>query len=202
MILGTVVVLGATRIAIGEFSWRDLVAIAAMCVVYPFGEWAIHVYLLHAKPVRWRGKRVELPTTRDHRYHHQHPNNLMTLLLDAKELAEILLLAVPFVCAVGALPLLVAFGDVPVGPLVSAALTGAILVGVYEWAHYLIHTAYVPRTARLPRGLAKPPPAPLQERALLARDHEHRRRPRPRHPPRPARCPRSNTARTLDPGPG
>ena len=147
MILGTVVVLGALRLAIGEFSWRDLVAIAAMCVVYPFGEWAIHVYLLHAKPVRWRGKRVELPTTRDHRYHHEHPNNLMTLLLDAKELAEILLLAVPFVCALGAVPLLIAFGGVPVGPLVTAALTGAILVGVYEWVHYLIHTAYVPKTA-------------------------------------------------------
>jgi hypothetical protein len=118
------VILGVARIAIGELSWRDLVAVAAMTVIYPFGEWAIHVYLLHAKPVRWRGRRVELPTTRDHRYHHEHPNNLMTLLLDAKELAEILLLAVPVVVGLGAVPLIVAFGGIPAGPLVSAALTG------------------------------------------------------------------------------
>src|SRR5436853_6957738 len=40
----------AARIAVGEFSWRDIAAVAAMLVIYPFGEWAIHVYLLHMPP--------------------------------------------------------------------------------------------------------------------------------------------------------
>jgi hypothetical protein len=118
-----------------------------MLVVYTFGEWAIHVYLLHAKPIRVRGRAVELPTTRDHRYHHRHPNNLMTLLLDAKELAQLLLLAVPAVVLVGGLLVGLVAGPLPIGALVSAALAGYVLVGVYEWTHYLIHTAYVPRTA-------------------------------------------------------
>jgi hypothetical protein len=115
-------------------------------VIYPFGEWAIHVYLLHAKPITVRGRRYELPTTRDHRYHHRHPNNLMTLLLDKKELAELLLLAVPLVVAVIGLAIGALTGSVPWGAMCSAAIAGYLLVGVYEWTHYLIHTAYVPRT--------------------------------------------------------
>jgi hypothetical protein len=147
MILGAIVTLAAVRVAIDEpLTWQDAVAVAAMAVVYPFGEWAIHVYLLHAKPIELRGRRFELPTTRDHRYHHRHPNNLMTLLLDAKELAEILLLAVPFVVTVGGLVVLLITGTLPVGPMLSAAIAGYVLVGVYEWTHYLIHTAYRPRT--------------------------------------------------------
>ena len=98
MIAGAVLALVAVRVLIDEpLTWRDAVAVAAMLVIYPFGEWAIHVYLLHAKPIAIRGRRFELPTTRDHRYHHRHPNNLFTLLLSPKELAELLLLAVPLV---------------------------------------------------------------------------------------------------------
>ena len=146
MILAAILALIAVRIAIGEVGWEDAVAVAAMVVVYPFGEWAIHVYLLHAKPIEIRGRRYELPTTRDHRYHHRHPNNLMTLLLDVKELAELLLLAVPLTVAVGGLLVGLVAGPVPAGALVSAAIAGYVLVGVYEWTHYLIHTAYRPRT--------------------------------------------------------
>jgi Fatty acid hydroxylase superfamily len=147
MILGAIAVLAVVRALIGELDWRDAAAVGAMLVVYPFGEWAIHVCLLHAKPIRIRGRLVELPTTRDHRYHHRHPNNLMTLLLDAKELAQLLLLAVPAVVLVGGLLVGLIAGPVPVGALISAALAGYVLVGVYEWTHYLIHTAYVPKTA-------------------------------------------------------
>jgi Fatty acid hydroxylase superfamily len=147
MILGAISALAVVRALIGDLTWRDAVAVGAMLVVYPFGEWAIHVYLLHAKPMRVRGRTIELPTTRDHRYHHRHPNNLMTLLLDAKELAQLLLLAVPAVILVGGLLVGLVAGPVPIGALISAALAGYVLVGVYEWTHYLIHTAYVPRTA-------------------------------------------------------
>ena len=201
MIGGAVLALVAIRVLIDEpLTWRDAVAVATMAVVYPFGEWAIHVYLLHAKPITLRGRTFELPTTRDHRYHHRHPNNLFTLLLNAKELAELLLLAVPAVVVVGGLVVGLVAGEVPWGALVSGAICGYVLVGVYEWTHYLIHTAYRPRSPRLPAHLAQPPPAPLQERALLARDHQHARRPRAGHRPRPAPGPRSETARTLDPG--
>jgi sterol desaturase/sphingolipid hydroxylase (fatty acid hydroxylase superfamily) len=147
MIGGAIAALVALRVLINEpLGWRDAVAVAAMAIIYPFGEWAIHVYLLHAKPIELRGRRYELPTTRDHRYHHRHPNNLMTLLLDAQELAELLLIAVPVVVVAGGLLIGLIAGAVPVGALISAAIAGYVLVGVYEWTHFLIHTAYVPRS--------------------------------------------------------
>jgi hypothetical protein len=200
MILAAIIALAVARALIGDLGWRDAVAVAAMLVVYPFGEWAIHVYLLHAKPIRIGERRVELPTTRDHRYHHRHPNNLMTLLLDPKELAELLLIAVPAVVLVGGVLVGLAAGSVPIGALVSAALTGYVLVGVYEWTHYLIHTAYVPRTAAYRR---------------VWRNHRlhHFKNERYWHGitntvadrvlgtmPDQADIPRSSTARTLDPG--
>ena len=37
-------------------------------------------------------------------------------------------------------------GPVPLGAMISAAIAGYCMVFVYEWTHFLIHTAYVPRT--------------------------------------------------------
>jgi hypothetical protein len=75
-----------------------------------------------------------------------HPNNLSTLLLDPKELAELLLLAVPLVVAAGGIAVGLIAGGIPWAAMVSAAICGYVLVGVYEWTHYLIHTAYRPRS--------------------------------------------------------
>ena len=64
---GAIVAAGALtdRPWICSFTWRDAVAAAAMLLVYPFGEWAIHVHLLHmGAPSRFRGRRVELATAR------------------------------------------------------------------------------------------------------------------------------------------
>ena len=74
----------------------------------------------------------------------------------------------------------------------------AIMVG-YEWTHYLVHSDYRPRSRVVPLGVAQPPAAPLQERALLVHRH-HRRHGRPavRHlPRRPAAVETSPTVRQL-----
>ena len=201
MILGAIAALVVVRALLGPLDWRDAVAVAAMAVIYPFGEWAIHVYLLHAKPIELRGRRYELPTTRDHRYHHRHPNNLMTLLLDPQEFGELLLIAIPVVVGIGGLVVSLIFGGVPLGVLVSAAITGYVLVGVYEWTHFLIHTAYVPRS-RYYRGVWRNHRLhhfknehywhgitnDLSDRVLGTNPDQRE-------------VPRSETARTLDPGP-
>ena len=201
MIFGAIAVLVMVRALIGDVTWRDAVAAGAMLVVYPFGEWAIHVYLLHAKPIEVRGNTYELPTTREHRVHHRDPNNLMQLLLFGKQLGQLLLLAVPLVAGVGALLVGLVAGPVPIGAFVSAWIAGAVLVGVYEWTHYLIHTAYAPRTAtyrsiwrnhRLHHfknehywhGITN-----TVADHVLGTDPDHHE------------VPRSETARTLDPGP-
>jgi hypothetical protein len=130
----------ALRLALGDPTWRDAAAAVAMVVVYVFGEWAIHVYLLHLKPFRFRGRRVELATAKAHREHHEAPNHLGLILLAPLEAAALLLLAVPVVLAVFSIFL-------PVRALVTAAFAGYILIGIYEWTHFLIHTAYRPRSA-------------------------------------------------------
>ena len=147
MILGAIALLVAIRVLTGEpLTWRDGVAVAVMLVVYPFGEWAIHVYLLHAKPIERNGRKYLLPTTREHGVHHRDPNNLFQLLLFPKQLAQLLLIAVPFVVFAVGIPIGLIAGGVPWAALLTGAIAGYVLVGVYEWVHYLIHTAYVPRT--------------------------------------------------------
>jgi Fatty acid hydroxylase superfamily len=202
MIAGAVVVVAAVRIAIGDFSWRDLVAVAAMLVVYPFGEWAIHVYLLHMKPFDIAGRRVEPPAARDHREHHEQPNDLSLILLAEKELAQLLLLAVPATVALGALVIGLLAGAVPVGPLVSAVLAGYCAIFVYEWTHFLIHTAHRPRS-RYYRAI-------WRNHRLHHFKNEHFWHGITNNVsdrvlgtnPEQSSVPRSRTARTLDPGPG
>ena len=146
-VIGTgILLLLVVRMAIGDFGWRDPVAAMAMLVVYPFGEWAIHVYLLHMRPFRVAGRRIDPPAARSHRAHHREPNDLSMILLEPKELVELLLGAVPVTIALGALLVTLAAGPIPIGPLVTAALTGYVAIFVYEWTHFLIHTAHRPQS--------------------------------------------------------
>jgi hypothetical protein len=141
-----IVALVVTRVAIGDPTWRDAIAVGVMLAVYPFGEWAIHVYLLHMPKFRFRGREVEALPARNHREHHEAPDDLSQLLLEPRELGALLLGSVPF--TVGLLTGLVtlAVGSPPIGAVVSAALTGYCCVFVYEWTHFLIHTAVRPRS--------------------------------------------------------
>lgn len=142
-----IVALAVIRVVIGDVTWRDAVAIAGMVAIYPFGEWAIHVYLLHAKPLRFRGRKVETMAARAHRAHHEEPNDLDMVLLYWWQAAFLMLLAVPLTVGLGALVVTLAAGGVPLSVLISAALTGFCMIFIYEWMHFLIHTAYRPRTA-------------------------------------------------------
>jgi hypothetical protein len=135
------------RALLGDFGWPDAVAVAAMLVIYPFGEWAIHVYLLHAKPIRIRGRRFETIAARAHRAHHREPTDLDMVLLYWWQAAFLMVVAVPLTIGVGALIVTLVAGSVPLGALVSAGIAGYSMVFVYEWTHFLIHTAYRPRSA-------------------------------------------------------
>ena len=147
MIALAIVGTAAARIAIGDFSWRDAAALAFMAVVYPFGEWAIHVYLLHLKPFTLRGRRVDLVSARSHRQHHENPQRLDLINFGPLEALAILLLAAPLTVALGAgLAALAPGPALPIGPLLTSLLTAYVLIGIYEWVHFLIHTAHKPRT--------------------------------------------------------
>jgi hypothetical protein len=146
-IIGAGIVLAfALRLAIGDFTWRDAAAVAFMAVVYPFGEWAIHVYLLHLRPFRLRGRDIDLATARSHRMHHEQPQDLNLINFGPVEALAILLLAAPVAVGLGAGLAALLPGPLPVGPLVTALLTAYVLIAVYEWVHFLIHTAHRPRS--------------------------------------------------------
>src|SRR5215212_10020872 len=115
-ILATGLVLAvALRLVLGDLTWRDAVAAAAMLVVYPFGEWAIHVYLLHLPPFEWRGRVVELPTAASHRMHHEAPHDLDMIVFAPGEALALLLGVVPLVVAAGCLLVGLVLGAVPIG---------------------------------------------------------------------------------------
>jgi Fatty acid hydroxylase superfamily len=143
---GAIVLALAARLALGPPGLADAAAAAFILVAYPFGEWAIHVYLLHLRPFAYRGRQVELPTARAHREHHENPRSLDLINFSPLEALAILLLAVPAAAALAAAALAAAGRPLGAGPLVTMLLTGYILVGAYEWVHFLIHTAYRPRS--------------------------------------------------------
>ena len=146
LIAGVFVIAVALRVALGDWTWHDLVLPLLLVAVYPFGEWAIHVYLLHLPPFRWRGRTVELATAKGHRQHHERPNNLRVVLLEWPDVAGLLGLAVPLVAVtVAGLAAALGFGWEP-RALLTVEATGALLVGIYEWVHFLIHTAHRPRS--------------------------------------------------------
>ncbi len=128
----------ALRLLAGDFTWRDALAAGLMVPIYVFGEWAIHVHLLHLPPFRWRGRRIELMTARSHRMHHEDPHNLNMILLGPWEAAALLVL-VPLVAAVFVVPL-------GLHAAMTAWAAGYLLVAVYEWTHFLIHTAHRPHS--------------------------------------------------------
>ncbi len=134
------------RLLVGEFSWRDLVAAAAMVPVYALGEWAIHVHLLHLRPFRWRGREVELITAKGHRQHHEDPNNLNLIVLGVVESLVLYLVMVPLVVLAGCALIGLLFGAVPLPAALSAGLTAYVLILAYEWVHFLIHTGVRPRS--------------------------------------------------------
>lgn len=146
MILAAIAAAAIWRATLDPLGWEDAVAVAASLVIYPFGEWAIHVYLLHMKPITIRGRRIDPPAARSHRAHHGEPTDLSMILLEPKEVAQLLLLAVPVSVGIVGLVVYLIAGSVPVGPLVTAALTDYLLILAYEWTHFLIHTAYRPRS--------------------------------------------------------
>src|SRR3954469_6993421 len=126
------------RFALGAFSWRDAVAVAAMLVIYPFGEWAIHVYLLHSK--------LDIVTTRSHMEHHADPQDLNLINFGPAEALAILLLAAPLTVALSALLVAPLPGPLTIAPFVTELATAYVLIAFYEWIHFLIHTSHVPKS--------------------------------------------------------
>ncbi len=165
LLAGAIVAAIALRVALGHYDWRDLVVAAGVIAATPIVEWLIHVYLLHAKPIRWRGQRYDLLAAREHRAHHSAPAELEGVLIPTYAVLIFLpqiavtvwLLSFPIHLVLG--------GD----RLAHAALPDPHPVS--------------PAGSVLPVDLARSPAPPLQERALLVRRDLDGRRQAARHRP-------------------
>jgi hypothetical protein len=126
----------AVRLALGGFTAWDLVPLAGLALLWPLNEWLIHVFILHAKPLRVLGRTLDLELPRKHREHHGDPWKLE-------------LLFIPMSSFVYSLPLLglVWFVVTPSAALAWTGITAHLALALhYEWVHFLVHTRVVPRT--------------------------------------------------------
>ncbi|MBJ7348859.1 MAG: sterol desaturase family protein [Thermoleophilaceae bacterium] len=146
MIAVAISVMLVLRAYLGNFSWRDIAVLLLLVALQPFVEWFIHKYLLHLKPFEVRGRQIDLISSSEHRKHHMDPSDLDQGVLSWWSVAIFLpMIAVTVtVVSVALHPLL--GGDLTL--LITTGILGSyILLGYYEWMHFLIHTPYVPKTA-------------------------------------------------------
>lgn len=81
MLLSVVAV--SIRVGLGDFRWSDGLIVLGVLIVWPFLEWAIHVFGLHLEarqvgpfevgPVRIPSFQLDLAVARTHRAHHLNP---------------------------------------------------------------------------------------------------------------------------------
>ncbi len=134
----------AARIAVGGPSWRDLAAAALLVALQPFTEWVIHVTLLHSRPRKVGPFTLDLPTARMHRWHHRNPRLLEAVLIPGSLIAAFLL-PVALTMWLLSWPWVLLGGD-HLALWLTLMAVSCVLVGVYEWSHFIIHTPYRPRS--------------------------------------------------------
>jgi hypothetical protein len=127
----------AGRAAVGGYRASDLVVIVALIALQPFTEWLLHVFLLHFRPRQVKGRTIDPFVSRKHRAHHRDPQHIGLVFV---ALPALLGLIVVFALLTGLL-----LRNLELW--LTALVTGMSLLLLYEWTHYLIHTAYAPRTA-------------------------------------------------------
>lgn len=126
----------ALRPFLGRPTALDGALVLGVIAYWPLQEWVLHRYVLHARPIRLGSLTIETAAARTHRFHHDHPLDFRATLL-------------PTWTIVVLIPIHVAGWSLAVPP--AAACTGIACLGaaalLYEWIHFLTHTAYRPRSA-------------------------------------------------------
>lgn len=124
------------RLIVGDWQWSDAWLPVVMIAAFPFYEWLIHVCILHWRPRRLGRITVDPLLARKHREHHADPRDVPLVFIPWQALIWLIL------------------GNVAIGlfafPRLGLGLTFLTVIGLlglgYEWAHYLIHSDYRPRT--------------------------------------------------------
>lgn len=134
----------ALRLALGSYGWQDVVLAAGVIALTPLVEWAIHVYLLHARPIRLFGRHHDLLAAREHRAHHRAPAVLDGVLIPVYAM----LIFIPLIAVtvwIVLFPIQVVLGGDRIAHAATALVASYLILAAYEWCHFLIHTPYRPR---------------------------------------------------------
>ena len=134
--------------AVGGWTWWDLLAAAIFVAASPFTEWLMHRFILHGKAVRFG--RIDLGNGVDHAKHHDDPPQIEWLLLSASDATTNQIALAALVAVTTALPMWLLGAPIAAPTLTVGVLTAARLLE-YEWNHFLFHTAYRPRGRRYQR---------------------------------------------------
>lgn len=125
------------RLSLGGFGLVDLALAIGIAAYWPAQEWFLHKYFLHLKPRTIFGMKFDPHYARAHRAHHRQPWIVEYTFLPAKVVIALVPISI--------------FAWVAITPTLPLAFTGIVAYGImallYEWTHYLTHSAYVPRSA-------------------------------------------------------
>jgi sterol desaturase/sphingolipid hydroxylase (fatty acid hydroxylase superfamily) len=144
VLLAFLFLFGTARVAVGGWSWMDLAAGGGLIAFQPFTEWLIHVTLLHSRPRRLGRLEIDLPTARYHRWHHREPRLLEAVLIPGWLIAGFLV-PVMLIMWLVSWPWVLLGGD-HVALWLTLMAVSTVLTMTYEWAHFIIHTPYRPRS--------------------------------------------------------
>ena len=114
----------------------EWILLAAIALYWPIQEYALHRWVLHARPTSVAGFTIDTIAARYHRRHHEEPWSLHFTFLPPPMVGLLI-------------PIHVLLWR-SLTPSWETALTGIAAFGgaalMYEWVHFLTHTAYRPRT--------------------------------------------------------
>lgn len=129
------------RLFVGDWALGDVWAPLVFVGLFPFTEWTIHVFVLHWRPRKVVGVHVDTLLARDHRRHHADPRDVPLVFAPWRSLIWVILVVG------GVLPLGIGWlAGASLGAVLTYMLTEAVVLGLYEWTHYLIHSDYKPRS--------------------------------------------------------
>ena len=126
----------AGRVVVGGWSWWDLLGPGVVIAAQPFTEWLIHVFVLHFRPRTVGGMRIDPLVSRKHRAHHADPKDEALVFIPLPALAG-LVAGVSAICLAG----------LPLERGLTTLVAALVVLFVYEWTHFLIHSSYRPRHA-------------------------------------------------------
>lgn len=145
LVAGLVMALLARLVMTDGLRWGpwDGAAVVLVVALAPLFEWFIHLFVLHLPPTRLGP--VTVDPGAGHRNHHRLPNDLDHALLQPREAVVFQVVNGAVAAAVVAV-LLRGFGAVSAEPLLTGVVAAIAALTHYEWAHFIFHTTYRPRT--------------------------------------------------------